>query len=147
MHDAMARRLRAVPVHVVDQRERGLRPFPVRDVPERLLEAALVAALGRAACRPATKSPATGWSGSATAAAAAAVRLRTTNASAASASANATRMPTIARRRVTRSPQSIPLIIRAITQKGTTRSRGFYPQALRPLGSTSSSADAAHAFA
>ena len=31
--------------------------------------------------------------------------------------------------------------------KGTTRSRGFYPHALRPLGSTSSSADAAHASA
>ena len=135
VHDAVARLARPGPVHVVDKRQRRLGPLPVGDVAEGLLEAELVAAL--AELRGVRDEVARhGMEGCATAAAAVPSSLRTTNASAASASANATRTPTIARRRVTRSPQSIPLIIRAIPQKGTTRSRGFYPHAFRPLGST-----------
>ena len=41
----MARLARPGPVHVVDERQRGLGPLPVGDVAEGLLEAQLVAAL------------------------------------------------------------------------------------------------------
>ena len=96
-------------------------PSPVRDVAERLLEAGLVAA-----CRHLRvvrdEAPRHRMERRATAGAAALSSPRTTNASAASASANATRTPTIARRRGSRSPQSILSLLGDIPRKGSTRS-------------------------